>query len=71
MKIKTKDIVYRQDLYPRIEPNQSIIQNQSIKSIKINQSNQPTNQHQSLHQISQINQNQSIKSINQINQAIP
>jgi DNA-binding XRE family transcriptional regulator len=44
LKIKTTDIVYRQDLYPRFEPNQSQIQKYSdsiefLPPIKLNQNN--------------------------------
>jgi DNA modification methylase len=44
MKIKVKDIIYRQDLYPRFEPNQSIIQKYSdsiehLPAIKLDQHN--------------------------------
>jgi len=44
MKIKTSDIVYREDLYPRFEPNQSVIQKYSdsieyLPPIKLDQHN--------------------------------
>lgn len=44
MKIKTQDIIYREDLYPRFEPDQATIQKYSesieyLPPIKINQNN--------------------------------